>query len=201
MTKDVLVLIDILLSIEAIEDDNEREYVGLLYEKYSKKVKCLAKNVLKNVYDADDAVGITFLKIIKYRDKFMDIPENILIGRINLITRCACFDMMNKKNNNLYVSITDMLTDDEGNSSDYDIPDNIDILQELINSEVINKLHIAINELPSPAKEIVMMRYFEETSLVEIADILGMNDSTVRTILERSLKKMRKVLSKYYGEK
>lgn len=194
-------MIDILLSIEAIEDDNEREYVGILYERYSEKVKCYAQYILKNPHDAEDAVGITFLKIIKYRDKFMDIPEHILIGRINLITRCACFDIMNKKSNNLCVSISDMLTDDEGNSSDYDIPDDVDLLQELINSEIIDKLYEAINELSSPAKEIVMMRYFEGTSLVEIADILSMNDSTVRTIMERSLKKMRKVLSKYYGEK
>ena len=38
-------VIDILLAIQVIDDADEREYIGKLYEKYSKKVKRLALNI------------------------------------------------------------------------------------------------------------------------------------------------------------
>ena len=111
-------MIDILLAIQAIEDADEREYIGELFEKYSKKVKRLALNILKNEQDADDAVGITFLKIIKYREKFMGIEEKQLKGRISLVTRCACFDFLDKRDKLTVVSMTEVVEDDKGNSND-----------------------------------------------------------------------------------
>ena len=108
-------MIDILLAIQVIDDADEREYIGKLYEKYSKKVKRLALNILKNEQDADDAVGNTFLKIIKYRDKFMGIEESQLKGRISLVTRCACFDFLDKRDKITFVSMTEAVEDDEGN--------------------------------------------------------------------------------------
>ena len=41
-------MIDILLAIQVIDDADEMEYIGKLYEKYSKKVKRLALNIHKN---------------------------------------------------------------------------------------------------------------------------------------------------------
>ncbi len=41
-------MIDILFAIESIEKADEREYISKLFEKYSKNVKRLAMNILKN---------------------------------------------------------------------------------------------------------------------------------------------------------
>ena len=200
MIRDGIIVIDILLAIEAIEDEDERAYIGQLFEKYSVRVKRYAIYILHNEQDADDATGNVFLKIIKYRHKFIGISDTMLKGRIALITRCTCLDYMEKRHNHSYQSIYDYTEDDDGNIQDYEIPDDLDILRNMIQTETVEKLYEALQVLQSPANEIVMMRYFDEMSSVEIADILSMNDSTVRTILERSLKKMKKVLEVYYRD-
>ena len=194
-------MIDILLAIQAIEDADEREYIGELFEKYSKKVKRLSLNILKNEQDADDAVGLTFLKIIKYREKFMGIEENQLKGRISLVTRCACFDFLDRRDKLTVVSMTEVVEDDEGNSNDMEIADDIDLLREMLTAESVERLHQAIRTLDSPAKEIVMLKYFDNMSNVSIADLLSMNASTVGTILQRSLKKLKKLLKEYHDDK
>ena len=65
-------MIDILLAIEAIEDEQEREFIGELFDRYSKRVKALAWGILGNEEDAEDAMGTTFYKVIKYKNKFIN---------------------------------------------------------------------------------------------------------------------------------
>ena len=158
-------------------------------------------NILKNEQDADDAVGITFLKIIKYREKFMGIAENQLKGRVSLVTRCACFDFLDKRDKLTVVSMTEVVEDDEGNSNVMEIADDIDLLREMLTAESVERLHQAIRTLDSPAKEIVMLKYFDNMSNVSIADLLSMNASTVGTILQRSLQKLKKLLKEYHDDK
>ncbi len=141
------------------------------------------------------------MKIIKYRDKFIGIDESQVIGRIALITRCTCFDLQDKYEHNPVFSITDSLEDEDGNMEDMEIADDIDILQNMLNFETVNRLQEALQALKSPAKEIVMFKYFDDMTNVAIADMLNMNASTVGTILQRSLKKMRKILKEYYHDK
>ena len=41
-------MISILLAIEAIEEESEREVVGRIYAQYSTKVKAIAYKIMKN---------------------------------------------------------------------------------------------------------------------------------------------------------
>lgn len=52
-------------------------------------------------------------------------------------------------------------------------------------------LHEALEKLPTVIKTIVILRYFEELKLSEIASILGENENTVKTKLYRGLKLLR----------
>ncbi|MBP3475863.1 MAG: sigma-70 family RNA polymerase sigma factor [Lachnospiraceae bacterium] len=56
-------------------------------------------------------------------------------------------------------------------------------------------LQRALDALPSQEKAIVIMRYFEDKKLDEIADILEINVSTVKSKLYRSMEKLRVKLS------
>lgn len=49
----------------------------------------------------------------------------------------------------------------------------------------------ALDNLPAQEKAIVMMRYFEDKKLEEIAEILNENLSTIKSRLYRSMKKLR----------
>lgn len=52
-------------------------------------------------------------------------------------------------------------------------------------------LHHALEELPPEDKAIIELRYFDDMKLEDIADILEVNKSTVKSRLYRGLKKLR----------
>lgn len=52
----------------------------------------------------------------------------------------------------------------------------------------------ALNTLTEQEKTVVVLRFFEEQKLHEIAEILNENTNTVKTILYRSLKKLKLIL-------
>lgn len=56
-------------------------------------------------------------------------------------------------------------------------------------------LQRALDALPEKDKAIVILKYFEDKKLEEIADILDENVNTIKSRLYRSMKKMRDMLS------
>lgn len=56
-------------------------------------------------------------------------------------------------------------------------------------------LQRALDSLPENEKAIIMMRYFEDKKLEEIADILNENLSTIKSRLYRSMQKLRTKLA------
>ena len=83
---------------------------------------------------------------------------------------------------------------------DMELPDEVDIPAELIRQETVEVLKKAIDALPSPAREIILLRYYHDMPHREIADVLNMNASTVRSVFQRSLAKLRKELEGYVHE-
>ena len=55
-------------------------------------------------------------------------------------------------------------------------------------------LQRALDTLPKQDKAVVILRFFEEMKLEEIADILEENVNTVKSKLYRSLRKLRSVI-------
>lgn len=55
-------------------------------------------------------------------------------------------------------------------------------------------LQRALDTLPKQDKAVVILRFFEEMKLEEIADILEENVNTVKSRLYRSLRKLRSVI-------
>lgn len=56
-------------------------------------------------------------------------------------------------------------------------------------------LKAALDSLPDKDKAIVILKYFEDKTLEDIADILSLNINTVKSRLYRSMKKLRDSLS------
>ncbi len=56
-------------------------------------------------------------------------------------------------------------------------------------------LRRALDALPDSDRAVVILKYFEDRKLEEIADLLGENVNTVKSRLYRSLKKLRDILT------
>ena len=193
-------MLSVSLAMLDIQTDRERDLVKGLFREYAPRVKAWAMRYLGNPADAEDAVSDTFFKIIRYRDKFAGISEEKTRGLIALYTKCVCFDILRKKNGLSVMSVSNGYEEDGEEAGDIELPDEADIPAELIRQETVSLLQKSIDALPSPAREIILLRYYHDMPHSEIADVLNMNASTVRSVFQRSLAKLRKELEEYMHE-
>ncbi len=186
-------MINIYLAIESIENDDERDLVMRLYNEYYKKVRKIAYDILKNKEDTEDALQSTFLKIIKHRKKFIDIDDVETNRLIVIITRSVCFDMLDKREKNMYIQAAiGYNPDDETYHIDPIADTNIEL--EYLDKETLSEISNIIKEFKTPAKEIFISKYYYDMKNTEIAELLGINASTVGTILSRNVSKIREIL-------
>ena len=54
-------------------------------------------------------------------------------------------------------------------------------------SEAKRRLRMAIDELPSPQREAVILRYFSQYRVTEVAETLGIPEGTVKSHLHRAM--------------
>ena len=71
------------------------------------------------------------------------------------------------------------------------------MLESVLARESAERLKRAIDALASPAREIVLLKYYGEMTNLEISDLLGINASTVGSILHRSLQKIKAKMEAY----
>ena len=189
-------MLSILLAINEIENEDERALVQRLFFDYGRQVKALAQCILHSEHDAEDALHDTFLKIIKYREKFIQIDGDETKRLIVIYTRSVCFNLYRrKKRENGFAAETGDA--DDGMSAADREADDVDVLESVLARESAERLKRAIDALASPAREIVLLKYYGEMTNLEISDLLGINASTVGSILHRSLQKIKAKMEAY----
>lgn len=62
-----------------------------------------------------------------------------------------------------------------------------------------DQLHMALNELSAKDREIIILRFFDELSSAEVAEILGVSTRNVYVRLHRALKRLQKELHAING--
>jgi len=90
--------------------------------------------------------------------------------------------------------------DEHGNNYDLELSDNIDILRDIISGEAQDSIRMAVERLKHPAKEIIQLKFWEDHSNVEIAELLGINPSTISTIISRTVAKLKVEMEEYANE-
>ena len=134
-----------------------------------------AYSYAKKQDDALDIVHDSICKSLTKIDTLKDI-NNIKPSIYKIISNCA-IDYIRK--NKKYVINNDL---DLDSSISYDIYENIDLQK-------------ALDELPEKYKIIVILRYFEDMKISEIAQVLDENTNTIKTRLYKALNKLKLKLS------
>lgn len=189
-------MLSILLAINEIENEDERALVQRLFFDYGRQVKALAQSILHSEHDAEDALHDTFLKIIKYREKFIQIDGDETKRLIVIYTRSVCFNLYRRKKRENGFAAETGDADDGASAADREA-DDVDVLESVLARESAERLKRAIDALASPAREIVLLKYYGEMTNLEISDLLGINASTVGSILHRSLQKIKAKMEAY----
>jgi RNA polymerase sigma-70 factor (ECF subfamily) len=145
------------------------QYAGTLYR--------VAFSVLRNPSDAEDAVQEAFLRVLRHRDSLGEVRDQ----RVWLI-RIVWNIVLDRKRRSKTRPETD------------DVTELVRVLPaqglsaEQIASAAQHHAHVlaCVDQLPAKERQVLMLSAFEELSSVEIASVLGITESSVRSRLFRA---------------
>ncbi|MGA2673524.1 MAG: RNA polymerase sigma factor [Terracidiphilus sp.] len=158
------------------------QYAGTLYR--------VAFSVLRNPSDAEDAVQEAFLRVLRHRDSLGEVRDQ----RVWLI-RIVWNIVLDRKRRSKTRPETDDVTElarvlpAQGLSA------------EQIASAAQHHAHVlaCVDQLPAKERQVLMLSAFEELSSVEIASVLGVTESSVRSRLFRARNLMAGLLNHARG--
>ncbi len=174
------------LLMMVIDSEEDRSKFQMIYETYHKLMLFLARQILTDNRDAEDAVQEAFIKIIANLDKISD-PRCLKTKHfIVVIVKRTAIDLKRKKNRE-----QEMVMSDE----------DIDVLQMYGNDDCgyhkIDEsidLAKAIAGLSDVYRDIILLKYYQECSDAQIAELTGLSVSNVQKIIQRARKKLEQEL-------
>jgi RNA polymerase sigma-70 factor, ECF subfamily len=155
----------------------QEETLAALVSQYSGTLYRVAFSVLRNPSDAEDAVQEAFLRVLRHRDTLHEVRDQ----RVWLI-RIVWNIVLDRKRR----SKTRPETDDVADLARVLPSDGL--TAEEITSASQHHAHVlaCIEQLPAKERQVLMLSAFEELSSVEIAAVLGITESSVRSRLFRA---------------
>ncbi len=135
--------------------------------------------------DADDIVQKTFISLHQQLSKLdMTKPIKPWLFRV---AKNQCLDYFKAKKASVFSELSETFVED--------IPESAPGLDEQLSSDLfLEQVREQIKQLPLPAREILLLKYFEEFTFEEIADILSLPVNTVKTSFYRGKVKLLRLL-------
>ena len=158
-------------------ESGSKLYAGLSYEdtvrKYAQNVSSACMMRLQNWADAEDCFQNTFIKLYRKSPDFKD--ENHLKAWLLRVAINECKDVIRQSRIHL----------------------SLDAALELPapSAEDDADLSWALMQLDPDYREVIYLHYVEQMKVREIADVLGKNTNTVKTLLRRGREKLKMIYS------
>jgi RNA polymerase sigma-70 factor (ECF subfamily) len=161
---------------EPVAGETAAERAGILIDKYGNNILRMAYSYLHNMSDAEDILQDTLIQFIK-TDPSFESAEHEKAWLLRVAANLS-------KNKIQYNKLRE--TDE--------------LAEELTSEEKDDLAFVwdAVKELPENFREVVHLFYQEGYATKEIAEILGKNESTVRSDLKRGREKLKVVLKEAY---
>lgn len=171
---------------EAVEKakQGDQQAKEVLYIETCQHMFFLAKSIVKSDEEAMDIIHDSYICVFQKLDNIKNLSGFKSYLRTTVVNRCKNY--LSKKKP-LYLSdMTEDGEDFELEDIDGEIPDEL-----LENKDVIECVRRVVESLPEEQRMCVILRYYDEMSLQEIADTLEVSLGTVKSRLSRASKKMR----------
>jgi RNA polymerase sigma-70 factor (ECF subfamily) len=155
--------------------ENPSEAVEKALDLFGDDILRLAYSYLKSRHDAEDIVQETLIRLMQKQPFFEDEKKEkswLLTVASNL-----CKDLLRSAEKQRNVAFPEGFDIAREEQSPYD--DEESILE-------------AVMKMPEKYRSVIHLYYYEEYSTKEIADIVGKNESTIRSLLKRGREKLKR---------
>jgi RNA polymerase sigma-70 factor (ECF subfamily) len=154
------------------------EYAGTLYR--------VAYSVLRNAADAEDAVQETYLRVLRHRHSLGEIRD----PRVWLV-RIVWNVVLDRKRR----AKTRPETDDIADMARLLPASGLTAEERVASAQHHEHVLRAVAQLPEKEQRVLVLSAFEELTSVEIAQVLGTTESTIRSRLFRARNLLSNLLS------
>ncbi len=163
----------------------DEETLAALVSQYAGTLYRVAFSVLRNPADAEDAVQEAFLRVLRHRDMLDEVRD-----RRVWLTRIVWNIVLDRKRR----AKTRPETDDVAELARV-LPSG-GLSAEQIASAAQHHAHVlaCVDRLPVKERQVLMLSAFEELNSVEIASVLDITESSVRSRLFRARNLMAELL-------
>nr|WP_325179561.1 sigma-70 family RNA polymerase sigma factor [uncultured Oscillibacter sp.] len=167
-----------IIYLQSIEDPVDREKFEQLYKFYRGYMLKHAAKILKNEFDAEDAVHNAFLSISKHMDKVQDPFSKATKGYLTIIVERKAIDLYRKRNG--LVSL-EYVEDEIGLSFP---PPGDDGLAN------------CIIKLSPRYRHFIMLKYHHGYTVKEIADMFGIKHDAASKLDQRAKARLEELCQK-----
>ena len=149
-------------------------------EQYQDQAWAVARYILKDDQEAEDATQDAFVKLWHHQHK---IDQELVKPWLMKVTRNGCLDRLRRRRNNVEFEESHMAEEASGPSDD------------LASGELGGWLKRAIEGLKEPYRSLVVLRDVHHHSYEDVAGMLELSLSQVKVYLHRARKELREQLS------
>lgn len=176
--------------ISILETEEEKKKMTEIYEEHRQYCVFIAKKLLNNLDDAEDATHAAFMEIIKHKNKYLALRCSDFRALLVVIVKNKAYDILRLRKKER-ADDTDMIG--------YTADDTPPVDEVIINFEEYELLREALKKLAPSYNNILTLKYFEDKSNSEIAENLQTNNKNVEVMLYRAKNSLRKTLAKMKG--
>jgi RNA polymerase sigma-70 factor, ECF subfamily len=169
----------------------DQDAFGEIVELYKDKVFQISYRMLGNRHEAEDIAQEAFIRAFININSFnIDLKFSTWLFRI---ATNLCIDRIRKKKPDYYLDAEVAGTD--GLTMYSQIPSKTDMPEKEVESlELEETIQREILKLPEKYRSVIVLKYIEDLSLIEISEILNLPIGTVKTRIHRGREALRKQL-------
>lgn len=156
--------------------EGETHKLGLLYERYKKRLFGFFYQMNKDAGLSEDLVQNVFIKILKYKHTYTE--DSKFVVWLFQIARNASYDSFKKSKKYIHRDINDV---------GYAISGGDDIQGTIIERENTTTLKKAMALLPPEKKELIVLSKFKELKYREVGEIIGCTEGNARLKVHRAM--------------
>lgn len=165
----------------------------VLLDRYEQKIFSYIMFILHDEEVSEDIFQETFMKAIITIQQGRYTENGKFQAWLTRIAHNLVIDYFRQNRNENCISSEDV---------EYDVFNNVslsetDIETEIIQDQVLSDVRLLVKNLPSVQKEVVFMRYYQNLSFKEIADITGVSINTALGRMRYALLNLRRMAVKH----
>lgn len=170
-----------LIYLQMLPNEEQRSRFEALYLRYRLLMFRVARRVLSNDSDAEDAVHQAFLRLIGLMDKLEDSGDKQTASFLAILAERSALDLLRKQRRNAADSLDELEEPGKPQRELEQLPLRLDFAA-------------ALAALPARYREVLLLKYDNGFTAKEISEILSMSEANVWKTLQRAKTALREKL-------